>query len=212
MNPTAAPVAPVAPVETNPTPLRQHHDITKFASTDASRYALNGVFVDGEYSRVVATNGTVLASVPCPAGNDQKTIVPTKEFANVLSGPKKSFFGASIVNTTLTSRTLNGSTVSTFSEIDGTFPNYQQVIPDFGEGGRTRIKIGAKYLKLIAEYAIKHAKRNRDSVDRDAAWIVLGVKDDSSPLTAAVEIDPGNEDSAFPVEAKFVLMPAKLNK
>jgi len=192
-----------------PTQLKQHHNIAAFASKDSTRPILNGVFIDGEHKRAVATDGRILASIPCPTESEQQAIIPTRALESALAGSKKAYLGAALLNDTITKPTPNGSTVSTFDPIDGRYPNWKHVVPDFKDD-RTLISIDAKYLKMLADYAIKHASKAPDTSGKSAAWVTLGIKDSHSPLTASVALGTQAENDGD--DAQFVIMSGSIVK
>jgi DNA polymerase-3 subunit beta len=122
---------------------------TAFAvSTDETRYVLNGVYfvVDKGLLRLVSTDGRRLAMIS-RGGIDQKiaraAIVPTKavnEVQRVLSGDEK----ADKVQIGITENQIAfrvGDVTILSRLIEGTFPNYEQVIPKKHE---SQIKLKVK--------------------------------------------------------------------
>lgn len=114
---------------------------TSFAvSGDESRYVLNGVFflVEGGMIRVVATDGRRLAFIQRNAPENKmkaKAIIPTKavnEIQRVLANDDP----ASDVKIGITDNQIafQTSSITLISRlIEGTFPNYEQVIPKKSE-------------------------------------------------------------------------------
>ncbi len=124
----------------NAADLKKLIDKTQFAiSTEETRYYLNGIFmhtieVDGHMMlRAVATDGHRLARVelPAPAGSAGMpgVIVPRKAVAEVQKLVED--LGAEIVieMSTTKARFTFGPVVLTSKLIDGTFPDYNRVIP-----------------------------------------------------------------------------------
>jgi DNA polymerase-3 subunit beta len=120
--------------------LKRLIDKTQFAiSSEETRYYLNGIYMhaiegeDGPRLRAVATDGHRLArsEIPAPAGAELMpgVIVPRKtvaEFAKFVSdGADKVLIEVSPQKIRLTS----GQIRFTSKLIDGTFPDYQRVIP-----------------------------------------------------------------------------------
>lgn len=120
-------------------PVRDLLDVIRvsipFASIDATRYVLNGVYVDVEEQRVIATDGRRLNSLPLPEKLDlpENILIPSTKIL------KQQFFGKvkgdgygqvlySEVNTRI--RFILGNYTYTLKLIDGLYPNYKQVIPD----------------------------------------------------------------------------------
>jgi DNA polymerase III subunit beta len=127
-----------------PADLKRLIDKTQFAiSTEETRYYLNGIFfhtIDagssgaGTVLRAVATDGHRLARVeiPAPQGSDGMpgVIVPRKAVAEI---QKLVEAGEEAVGVELSSSKIRltfGGVVLTSKLIDGTFPDYQRVIPN----------------------------------------------------------------------------------
>jgi DNA polymerase III subunit beta len=120
--------------------LRRLIEKTQFAiSTEETRYYLNGIYLhaidagSGSMLRAVATDGHRLArsEIPAPngAGGMPGVIIPRKtvaEFSKLMSeGAEQARLEISAAKIRLTV----GSVVLTSKLIDGTFPDYQRVIP-----------------------------------------------------------------------------------
>jgi DNA polymerase-3 subunit beta len=118
--------------------LRSLVDRTRFAiSTEETRYYLNGIFVhvpeDGAVMRGVATDGHRLARVelPSPEGSagmpgiiiPRKTVGELRKLIDDVDG----FIDVSLSETKI--RFAFGGAVLTSKLIDGTFPDYERVIP-----------------------------------------------------------------------------------
>jgi DNA polymerase-3 subunit beta len=126
---------------TAPAPLlRRLFDKSKFAiSTEETRYYLNGVFMhvaegeDGRALRCVATDGHRLARIDAalPAGADAMpgVIVPRKTVGELrkLLDDDEAEIAVSVSETKL--RFATPGITLTSKVIDGTFPDYQRVIP-----------------------------------------------------------------------------------
>lgn len=136
-----------------------HAVVARAASTDETRYILNGVYLEETEKgmKATATDGKMLATVedesigftaldypanviPATAPNGAKTaIVPTDVFVSAFKGlpGRKSrlpvlqnvavTMGAT--ETTLGTTDLATPIVRTARNIEGTFPNYKQIIP-----------------------------------------------------------------------------------
>jgi DNA polymerase-3 subunit beta len=110
------------------------------ASTDESRYVLNGIFFSLKEHKLtlVATDGRRLSmsdeEVDIPAESNGEFIVPTKainELKRLLTaGTVELKFSENQVAFTLTPATEGGLGVYIISKlVDGSYPNYRQVIP-----------------------------------------------------------------------------------
>ena len=114
---------------------------TQFAiSTEETRYYLNGIylhpFAEGptKHLRAVATDGHRLAQtqIPCPAAavNMPGVIVPRKTVGEILKLVAGSEDNVTIELSSQKIRVTSGDTVITSKLIDGTFPDYNRVIPN----------------------------------------------------------------------------------
>lgn len=111
-------------------------DKTRFAiSTEETRYYLNGIYLhakDGKL-RAVATDGhrLALAEQPLPSGADTMpgVIVPRKTIAEVRKLVDGSDGDVSVSVSEAKIRFTTGTVVLTSKLIDGTFPDYERVIP-----------------------------------------------------------------------------------
>ena len=116
--------------------LKRLIDKTRFAiSTEETRYYLNGIYLhakDGKL-RAVATDGhrLALAEQPLPAGADglPGVIVPRKTVAEVRKLIDGTDGDVTLAVTDAKIRATSGSVVLTSKLIDGTFPDYERVIP-----------------------------------------------------------------------------------
>jgi DNA polymerase III subunit beta len=120
--------------------LKRLFDKTHFAiSTEETRYYLNGVFLhemngaDGHVLRAVATDGHRLARVetqaPAGAAGMPSVIVPRKAVAEIQKLLENQEGDVIVELSTTKIRVRVGSVVLTSKLIDGTFPDYQRVIP-----------------------------------------------------------------------------------
>lgn len=116
--------------------LRRLVDRTKFAiSTEETRYYLNGIYLHGEGSmmRAVATDGHRLArmeaDLPDGAAGMPGVIVPRKTVGELrkLIDEADGSVEVSLSDTKI--RFATGDVVLTSKLIDGTFPDYERVIP-----------------------------------------------------------------------------------
>ncbi len=115
-------------------------DKTRFAiSTEETRYYLNGIYLhaakgkDGVTLRAVATDGHRLArfDMPAPAGAEGMpgVIIPRKTIAEIRKLVDDAQGEVEIAVSDTKIRFAFGETVVTSKLIDGTFPDYQRVIP-----------------------------------------------------------------------------------
>lgn len=118
--------------------LRALVDRTRFAiSTEETRYYLNGIYLhevaQGGYLRAVATDGHRLAQaqVACPAGarGMPGVIVPRKTVLEVVKLIEGEEGDVEIALSSSKIRFVAGPLVLASKLIDGTFPDYERVIP-----------------------------------------------------------------------------------
>jgi DNA polymerase-3 subunit beta len=120
--------------------LRSLIDRTRFAiSTEETRYYLNGIFLhsvmNGATSvlRAVATDGHRLASVevalPAGAAGMPGVIIPRKTVSEVRKLVEEENLDVDVALSDTKVRFAVGNAVLTSKLIDGTFPDYQRVIP-----------------------------------------------------------------------------------
>lgn len=111
--------------------------IDKFASREATRYYLNGVFVhtEGEWVYAVATDGhrMVVHRFPNVDAVDWSFIIPSSYLGTVKFGARED----GVSDVTFDGRQIqfqHGGTRAQVPAVDGTFPNYRHVRPvDDGE-------------------------------------------------------------------------------
>ena len=120
--------------------LKRLIDKTQFAiSTEETRYYLNGIFmhtvdVEGRtLLRAVATDGHRLARVEIPAPQGAAgmpgVIIPRKAVAEIQKLVEDAGEEVAVELSTTKARFVFGAVVMTTKLIDGTFPDYQRVIP-----------------------------------------------------------------------------------
>ncbi|KAA2213451.1 DNA polymerase III subunit beta [Teichococcus oryzae] len=169
-----------------PTMLRELVDRTKFAiSTEETRYYLNGIYVHATEAegqpvlRAVATDGHRLARIeePLPEGAagmpgviiPRKTVNEIRKLADETSEPVQ----VRLSDTKI--RFAFGSVHLTSKLIDGTFPEYERVIPR----GNDKIMTVDKraFAEAVARVAAISSERSRP--------VKLSIKPDSLTLTAS---------------------------
>ena len=150
--------------------LRGLIDRTRFAiSTEETRYYLNGIFLhaaegeDGRVLRAVATDGHRLARVeePLPegAGSMPGVIVPRKTVAELrkLLDEAQGDVECALSDTRI--QFTVGSVQLTSKLIDGTFPEYERVIPRDNE---KILRVGKKdFAEAVARVAAISSERSR---------------------------------------------------
>jgi DNA polymerase III subunit beta len=128
------------------------------ASTDETRYILNGVYfiLDKGTARMVATDGRRLAYKACEV-QEKKTnisvIIPSKAIREVERLLMSEGLGVDSVKVSVTENQVAfkiAETVIISRLIDGNFPNYDQVIP---KSSSTKIQLASKDLLTMTQRA-----------------------------------------------------------
>lgn len=98
--------------------------IEKAAAAESSRYAINGVYLDAQHSVLAATDGCILAVVPCElADSDTAGVVPAEAFARARRIAGKRGTPSLACNGTV--RLVDDTT---FARPDQRFPDYRDVL------------------------------------------------------------------------------------
>jgi DNA polymerase-3 subunit beta len=173
---------------------------TQFAiSTEETRYYLNGIFLhtiesDGAtVLRAVATDGHRLARVeiPAPAGADGMpgVIVPRKAVAEIQKLVEDGDTDVSVeLSASKVRLTFNG-VVLTSKLIDGTFPDYQRVIPT-GNDKRLTVERG-DFAKAVDRVSTISSERGRavKLALTDGRMTLTVNNPDSGSATEEIEVD-----------------------
>lgn len=164
---------------------------TKFAmSNEETRYYLNGVYlhVMNGNLRAVATDGHRLASIeiPAPEGSSEMpgVIIPRKavnELAKLLEGQDKVTISVSESKIKFTANKIELLS----KVVDGTFPDYQRVIP---ENNKKMLTTNTQALKEAVD------RVSTISVDKTKAIKITVSTDNINLFTQGVEGASGNED------------------
>ena len=114
--------------------------LEKSASTDATRYIMNGVHFNAEHDEWAATDGTLLTVYPEAANGRPSVIIPLEAVKrHRKTGMPLEFDGARTV-------TCGGQE---FGVIEGIYPYYRQVIPKAEEYAEHFVCINALALERI---------------------------------------------------------------
>lgn len=202
---------------TAPAPvLRRLFDKSKFAiSTEETRYYLNGVYMHvadsdgGKVLRCVATDGHRLARIDAdlPDGTTDMpgVIVPRKtvgELRKLLEDDDVQI-AVSVSETKI--RFATPEITLTSKVIDGTFPDYQRVIP---AGNTRRLEVDAsEFAKAVDRVSTVSSERSRAvklSLDEDR--LVLSVNSpDSGAAEEELAVAYGDERLEIGFNAKYLL-------
>lgn len=159
------------------------NDVSEFASKDARRFVLNGVYMNGKGTE--ATDGRVAIRVPYVAIDPVEfpqianlpeerecAIVPTKAFKEAIATIPKGMAlpvlecmrvstrkdGPNVMAQMATTD-LDRSRVIEAKTVDGNYPNIDQVLAK-NKDPKLRICISAAILKQVADYTLKHCDKN----------------------------------------------------
>lgn len=196
--------------------LAQLIEKTRFAiSTDETRYYLNGIYFhafDGEggaYLRAVATDGHRLArmDVPLPDGaaGMPGIILPRKtvqELAKLLADHAENV----AVNLSANKiRFTAGDIVLTSKLIDGTFPDYQRVIP---QNNDKSMQVGnAAFISAVDRVSTLSSEKGRAvKLNITEGRLILSVNNpESGSATEELELDYSGEPLEIGFNARYLL-------
>jgi DNA polymerase III subunit beta len=197
--------------------LRRLIDKTRFAiSTEETRYYLNGVYLhaaDGDKQqkvlRAVATDGhrLALADAPAPKGAEalEGVIVPRKAIGEVrrLIDAVDADVTISVSETKIVFQA--GRAVLTSKLIDGSFPDYQRVIP---KGNEKRLVIDNKSFEAAVDrVSTVSAERSRSvKLSLSDGKVVLAVNSaETGQGHEEIECDYGADAMEIGFNAKYLL-------
>jgi DNA polymerase III subunit beta len=189
---------------------------TQFAiSTEETRYYLNGIFLHAiEVSgttmlRAVATDGHRLARVeiPAPAGSEGMPgiIIPRKAVAEIVKLVED---GSETIRIELSSakvRLTFDGVVLTSKLIDGTFPDYQRVIPS-GNDKLLTVERG-EFAKAVDRVSTISSERGRAvKLALNEGRLTLSVNNpDSGSATEEIEVDYDSSPIDIGFNARYLL-------
>ena len=191
-------------------------DKTRFAiSTEETRYYLNGVYLHaGEQDgtavlRAVATDGHRLARVDAPLPKGAKgmpgVIIPRKTVAELRKLVDETTDDISIGLSESKIRFSFDDAVLTSKLIDGTFPDYQRVIP---EGNDKKLEVDAKVLADAVDRvsAISSEKSRAVKLSLESGSLTLSASSpDEGNATEEVEVDYEGEALEIGFNAGYLL-------
>ncbi len=172
---------------------------TRFAiSTEETRYYLNGIYLhttqgdDNPMLRAVATDGHRLArvEVPAPVGAEQMPgiILPRKTVGEVFKLLEDDTAPVKIALSKTKVRFAVGSAVLTSKLIDGTFPDYERVIPS---GNTRKMQVARKTLAdatdRVATIATDKTRAIKLKLSADALELSV-TSPDAGSATEEVEV------------------------
>jgi len=192
--------------------LRQIIDKTRFAiSSEETRYYLMGIFlhVADDQLKAAATDGHRLARVvlPKPDGADgmPDVIVPRKCVAELRKLLEEVEGTVQISLSPTKIRFGLGSAVLTSKLIDGTFPDYNRVIPTANDKLlKLDPKTFASGVDRVSTIASEKTRAVKMSVDRDKV-ILSATSPESGTATEEIPADYGSDTIEIGFNAKYLL-------
>jgi DNA polymerase-3 subunit beta len=196
--------------------LKRLIDKTRFAiSTEETRYYLNGIYLHSATSggkpclRAVATDGHRLAQVELPLPSGAKdmpgVIVPRK---TVLELAKLVEDGDGEVRLELSGSKIRVSTnrvVLTSKLIDGTFPDYERVIP---QGNDKRMEVdNTAFAQAVDRVSTLSSDKGRAvKLTLNDGKLILSVNNpDSGSATEELPVEYGNDPLEIGFNARYLL-------
>jgi DNA polymerase III subunit beta len=192
--------------------LRQVIEKTRFAiSSEETRYYLMGIFlhVVDDQMRAAATDGHRLArvTVPRPDGAEEMpdVIIPRKAIAELFKLLEEVEGTVEISLSPTKIRFGLGSAILTSKLIDGTFPDYNRVIPT---GNDKLLKIDSKSFSAgvdrVSTIASEKTRAVKMSVDRDKVTLSV-TSPENGVATEEVPADYGSDGLEIGFNAKYLL-------
>ena len=198
------------------TELKRMIDKTKFAiSNEETRYYLNGVFLHQtqknsiDILRAVATDGHRLARVEMPlpegAGQMPSVIVPRKAVVEIrkLIEDNESDVSISLSESKLCCKI--GDTVLTTKLIDGTFPDYERVIPT---GNDKLMNVNCRELAEVVDRVatISTEKSRSVKLQLKTRMLVLSANSpESGTAREELEVQYDSEDLEIGFNSRYLL-------
>ena len=192
--------------------LRRLIDKTKFAiSTEETRYYLNGIYVhahDGVL-RAVATDGHRLAlsemALPTGAENLPGVIIPRKTVAEIRRLIDGGDGDVSLSVSDAKIRFNYGSAVLTSKLIDGTFPDYERVIPKTNEKELViDNKVFASAVDRVATISAEKSRSIKMTLSQDNLSLVVD-NPESGNAHEDLMVDYSADDLEIGFNAKYLL-------
>ncbi|MCH7486420.1 MAG: DNA polymerase III subunit beta [Proteobacteria bacterium] len=191
-------------------------DRTRFAiSTEETRYYLNGIYLheatrDGvDVMRCVATDGHRLASVevPLPAGaaGMPGVIIPRKTVTELRKLIEDGTDEVTIELSDTKIRFSSGEATLTSKLIDGTFPDYQRVIPtDNDKNMEVNSKAFAEAVDRVAAISSEKSRAVKLSLS-DGSLVLSANSPESGSATEELEVSYSGEKLEIGFNSRYLL-------
>ncbi|WP_192252009.1 DNA polymerase III subunit beta [Mesorhizobium silamurunense] len=183
-------------------------------STEETRYYLNGIFFhakagDKPTLRAVATDGHRLAKmeIPLPAGADGMpgVIIPRKTVAEIVRLSQGVSDNVTLEVSDTKIRFTAGKTVIVSKLIDGTFPDYERVIPALSN---SIAKVDAKTLAISADRVATISTERGRAVKfdvRPGTLTLSVVNPDAGDAMDAIDLDYDAEPIQIGFNSKYLI-------
>ena len=187
--------------------LEPRHDLSSICSDDQTREVLNFASVDVASQQLIATDGSILCRIPIEATGQDQLIHRDLLKAACKPGKRGDLKTATSTKASIELKTIGRDletvtqTLSQKVSSRVNYPAWRQVLPD--QIKPLTVTLNARYLKKIAEYAIKHG-------DKETAGVVLSIDDrDASAAPVCFEVPMSYSSKESNASAHFVLMPIR---
>lgn len=121
------------------------------ASTEESRYTLKAVKLDVEHKRIMATDGHILAIVPCEVtAQDHSVLIPTDSMKQLRAMQKRSKSVPVEIHTNGKIEATGKAEQASFEVMQGQFPNVDMVVPKY-DSPLVTIRLNAELLYKLAQ-------------------------------------------------------------
>lgn len=163
------------------------YKIESASSTQASRAILNSVYIDkidGQTAaQAIATDGRMMAIVPVTLGKNDKTgvIVSPKAFAAARKACGR--LQEAHIELNCSAKVTGGYGEQSFPYIDGTYPNYRQVLPEEYKNS-VKVTFDAKLL-----YSLWKAIGGEDANQNKVTLEIDSEKDNHNPIKVTTDGD-----------------------
>jgi DNA polymerase-3 subunit beta len=196
--------------------LRGLIDRTRFAiSTEETRYYLNGIYLHaaegetGPVLRAVATDGHRLArmEVPLPDGAAEMpgVIVPRKTVNELRKLIDEAEDDVAVALSDTKIRFASGGVVVTSKLIDGTFPDYDRVIPaandKFMEVSCNRFE---RAVDLVSTISTEKSRAIKLSISENSL-VLSATSPDSGSATEELEVEYGDESMEIGFNSRYLI-------